>query len=91
MAFPAGHARHYIYTERIVSFLNLKLKLMLYKRIYNGHEILFWPVSSIGNIWLASENFLFVDGKLIAKSGGLFLIVVPWEFFVMGTKKSFWK
>jgi hypothetical protein len=44
---------------------------MIYERNHNGHEILFWPICSARTLWSASDNFLFVDGKLVSRSGGM--------------------
>ncbi|MFA5261461.1 MAG: hypothetical protein WC450_09555 [Candidatus Omnitrophota bacterium] len=43
---------------------------MIYEKNYDGHEILFWPICSVRTLWTASDNFLFIDGKLVARSGG---------------------
>lgn len=43
---------------------------MIYEKNYDGHEILFWPICSVRTLWTASDNFLFIDGKLAARSGG---------------------
>jgi hypothetical protein len=43
---------------------------MIYKINFDGHEILFWPICSVRTLWMASDNFLIIDGKLAAKSGG---------------------
>ena len=44
---------------------------MIYEKIHNGHEILFWSICSSRTLWSASDNFLLIDGKLVARSGGI--------------------
>ncbi|MCE5340703.1 MAG: hypothetical protein LLF92_06195 [Planctomycetaceae bacterium] len=43
---------------------------MIYGLQYLGHEILFWPICSGRTLWLASDNYFFIDRKLVSKSGG---------------------
>ncbi len=44
---------------------------MIYEKIHNEHEILFWSICSRRTLWSASDNFLLIDGKLVAQSGGI--------------------
>ena len=44
---------------------------MIYEKIYKGREILFWSICSSRTLWLAVDNFLLIDGKLVARSGGM--------------------
>jgi hypothetical protein len=44
---------------------------MIYEREYEGHAIAFWPIVSVRTLWVASMNYLLIDGRLVAKSGGL--------------------
>lgn len=46
---------------------------MIYRTEYNGHEIAFWPIVSSRSLWMASYNYLLVDGHIVAKSGGFCL------------------
>ena len=46
---------------------------MIYRTEYKGHIIVFWPIISSRSLWMASYNYLFVDGKLISQSGGFCL------------------
>jgi hypothetical protein len=43
---------------------------MIYRKNFDGHEIIFWPICTVRTLWMASDNFLIIDGKLAAKSGG---------------------
>lgn len=44
---------------------------MIYEHEYEGHGIVFWPIVSARTLWLASVNYLLIDGRLAARSGGL--------------------
>ncbi len=37
---------------------------------WEGHEIKYIPVLSKKHLWLATEDYLFIDDKLIAQTGG---------------------
>jgi hypothetical protein len=47
---------------------------MPYSKVYvgehEGHTLAFWPVCSLRTLWLASINYLLVDGRVAATSGG---------------------
>lgn len=51
--------------------INWTVLKMIYEKIHNGHEILFWSICSRRTLWSASDNFLLIDGKLVARSGGI--------------------
>lgn len=60
---------------------------MLYKRIYNGHEILIWIFSTAGDFWYAYSIYLFIDGKLRRERGICHSILHKFVIFQDGPEK----
>jgi hypothetical protein len=45
--------------------------MIIYEKQFSNHTIQFWPVCTMRTLWTASDNFLLIDGRLAAQSGGI--------------------